>query len=157
MGDNNEHIDVDSDEFESAPKALRDAYKQLQKKFGEVVKERDGFRNRVNESALADVLTGFKNPARVRKDLLNDGIDPLDTEAVQGWISEYGDDYARGDSTPSAETTADPTGDLAAGYQRLNTTGLRKPSDQSLLDAINSLPDDLPADQMAARLRELGA
>lgn len=156
MSDNIEHFDVDSEEFADSPKGLRDAYKALQKKYAETAKERDGFRSKVNESALAGVLTGFKNPERVKRDLLSDGIDPLDTEAVQSWIGENGDDYARGSASPADdEQPAQPS--LAEQYQRLNPTGIKKPSDQALADAIKSIPDDLSADQVAARLREIGA
>ena len=44
--------------------------------------------------ALGDVLAGFKNPERVKRDLLSDGIDPLNREVVEKWLGENGDDYA---------------------------------------------------------------
>ena len=91
-----QHIDVDDEQFEDAPRALRDHVKQIQKALDEVRAERDGYRNKVNEAALGDVLAGFKNPERVKRDLLTDKVDPLDSEAVTKWMEQNAGDYARG-------------------------------------------------------------
>lgn len=100
-----QHIDVDSPEFEDAPRALRDAYKKLQKELGDVAKERDSFRSQAHSQALSSVLSdkGFKNPKRVERDLLADGIDPLDAVAVESWLTTNGDDYAVGTATPAED------------------------------------------------------
>lgn len=149
-----EHIDVDHEDFEGSPKALRDHVKKLQAALTERDKTISDFRGRETERALSDVLTGFKNPARVQRDLLADKVDPLDNEAVSKWLEANADDYARGGEA-AAETPAQD--DRASEYARLNPTGLRKPADQGLLEAIASLPDDLPPDQLAQRMREIGA
>ena len=154
-----EHIDVDHEDYEQTPKALRDHVKKLQ----DALKQRDQtiseFRGKETERALSNVLTGFKNPARVQRDLLADKVDPLDTEAVNKWLEANADDYARGDASPAADPAeqASPDATLAAQYARLQPTALRKPSDTTLQDAILSLTDDLTPAQMEQRLREIGA
>lgn len=152
-----EHIDVDSEDFESAPKALRDHVKKLQDALKSANTTISDFRSRETERALSDVLTGFKNPTRVQRDLLADKVDPLDSEAVSKWLEANADDYARGEGAVAEQAQAQPDADLAAQYARLNPTGLRKPSDQGLIDAINSLPDDLSPEQLAVEMRKLGA
>lgn len=123
MSDNNWDIDVDSEQFEDAPKALRDAYKNLKKQFGSVTTERDDFRGKWQSLAIAGSLSdqNFKNPERVKRDLLSDKVDLSDTEAVKSWLSENGDDYARGEGGASQATTEQNVdhGDEAAARQQL--------------------------------------
>lgn len=153
-----EHIDVDSEDFESAPKALRDHVKKLQDALKSANTTISDFRSRETERALSDVLTGFKNPGRVQRDLLADKVDPLDNEAVNKWLEANAGDYAQGDGA-AAETPAEqasPDATLAAQYARLNPTGLRKPADQGLMEALAAIPDDLPAHLVEQRMREIG-
>lgn len=120
-----QHIDVDSDEFNEAPKGLRDYAKQLRKQLESVTSERDQFRNQVQSQAVGSVLAdkGFKNPKRVERDLLADGIDPLDKSAVESWLSENGDDYAKGDAGQSAPPAQQQEQHQAAqaAQQQINT------------------------------------
>lgn len=114
-----QHIDIDSENFEDAPKALRDYAKQLKKALEERETEVGTLRGQLHSRALADVLAdkGFKNPKRVERDLLSDKVDPLDTEAVNAWLAENGDDYAKGEATPAAPPVQqDPN---AAGHQAI--------------------------------------
>lgn len=116
-----QHIDVDSNEFEDAPKGLRDYAKQLRKQLESVTSERDTFRNQVQSQAVGSVLAdkGFKNPKRVERDLLNDGIDPLDKSAVESWLSENGDDYAKGTEAPAPATPVHT--EAQAAQQQINS------------------------------------
>lgn len=159
MSDAIEHIDVDHEDYEATPKALRDHVKTLQAALKERDKIVSDFRSRETERALSDVLTGFKNPGRVQRDLLADKVDPLDTEAVNKWLEANAGDYAQGEGADAEASAgqASPDATLAAQYARLQPTALRRPSDSQLADAINSLPDDLTAAQVEQRLRELGA
>lgn len=135
MSDNFEHIDIDSEEYEDAPRGLRDHVKRLQSRLKETAKERDTLRGTLTSTALTDVLGGFKNPERVKRDLLADKIDPLDKSAVNEWLASNADDYARGDgaanpSPPGADNAE------AALHERFNSgAGLQQPADQSKLDA----------------------
>ena len=119
MSDNKHIIDVDSEEYEDAPKGLRDAYKALRKQLETTATERDDARTRLASRAVSDVLSnkGFKNPKRVEKDLLAEGIDPLDKSAVDAWIAENGDDYAKG-TVPASEPV--PNEDQEA-YEKLSS------------------------------------
>lgn len=106
MSDAIKHLDLDSEEFEDAPKAVRDYAKSLKKQLESVTKERDGVRTQLASSSLEKVLAdkAFKNPAKVQKDILRDGVNPLDSEAVEAWLADNSDDYAKGtQETPVAE------------------------------------------------------
>ena len=103
MSDDIRYIDVDDEQFEDAPKALRDAYKALARQHKEAASEVGQLRQKVASHALGDVLgtAGFKNPKRVEQDILRDGIDATDKTAVEAWLAANGDDYARATGTPS--------------------------------------------------------
>lgn len=120
-----QHIDIDSEDFEDAPKALRDYAKKLKAANEQLTTERDDARGRLASNAVAGVLKdqGYKNPKRVEKDLLADGIDPLDQDAVSGWLAEFGDDYAKGEVTPSAPVQTEEAAAQQAAYQQLNAGG----------------------------------
>jgi hypothetical protein len=68
MSDDIQHIDVDSDEWENTPRALRDQVKKLQKALNETRERSDGYRTQLTEKALGDVLAEhkFKNPSKVQ-------------------------------------------------------------------------------------------
>lgn len=131
MTDDIQHIDLDAPEFDGTPKSLRDAYKALQDRYKTVVTERDTYKGQATSAALGDVLAGYKNPERVKRDLLSDSIDPLNREAVEKWLGENGSDYARGDGAPAP---AVPSEDAAA-HQRLQQTELTSPADMTAFEA----------------------
>lgn len=138
MSDAIENIDVDGDEYVDTPRALRDAYKKLQSQVKDLRSERDTLKGQVTTSALAEVLKVFKNPERVKRDLLADKVDPLDNEAVTKWLGSNGDDYAKGQAAPpSTDPGNDP--DEAAAHAALNAGAeLRTPADMSKVQAFES-------------------
>ena len=127
-------IDVDAPEFDGTPKALRDHVKRVQEALKATTAERDTYRTQATSSALGDVLAGFKNPERVKRDLLSDSIDPLNREAVEKWLGENGDDYAKGDSGTAPAVTSED----AAAHQRLQQTDLTSPADMTKFDAASA-------------------
>src|SRR5687768_17294724 len=137
MTDNIEHIDVDSDEYLNAPQALRDHVKKLQDSLKTVSQERDTFRGQATTAALSGVLTGFKNPERVKRDLLAEKVDPLNTEAVNQWLAENGDDYARGEASPTPTEQSEQNGDAEA-MNRLNSVEVQSPADMTKLAAFEA-------------------
>jgi hypothetical protein len=144
MSDNIKHIDIDSEDFEDAPKALRDYAKALKKQYEQAVTERDGALKQVASRAVADVLgdKGFKNPKRVERDLLADGIDPLDSGAVEAWLADNSDDYARSESSAASapvQTQTEEQKALQQGYEAL-TGGdqLKSAADMSKWDLAQS-------------------
>lgn len=150
-------IDVDSEEWENTPKALRDQVKKLQKANGELTQTITEFRTEKVETALTGVLAGFKNPGRVKSDLLSDGVDPLDTEAVATWLGTNGDDYARGENAATAPE-GDQQEDLQAGRARLEAVAqIGTPGASNTLDVINSMPQDLSPTQAREWLIQHGA
>lgn len=92
-----QYIDVDDDDFDDAPRALREHVKKLQKQLTQVTNERDEFKSKYQSKSAVDALAGygFRNSKRVSKDLLADGVDLSDLDAVRAWVEENGDDYAR--------------------------------------------------------------
>ena len=147
-----QHINVDDEQYEDAPQGLRDYVKKLQKVNETLRTERDGFRSKVSEVALGDVLAGFKNPGRVKSDLLSDGIDPLDNEAVNKWLEKNGDDYARGQQNQAAPNEEQGQQQEVPDFGRLN--GLNQigtPSGADLADVVANPPADVAGDP--AKLR----
>lgn len=132
MSDEIKYVDADSEDFEDAPKALRDAYKKLVTAHKQATQSLAETRGQVAARAVADVLAdkGFKNPERVKRDILADGIDPTDTSAVEGWLSENSDDYARAEGAATTEQTTEETKEATTvsqevqlGYQNLSVPG----------------------------------
>lgn len=159
MTDNIQHIDVDSDDYLDAPKALRDYVKKLQRQHQDVTKDLADVRGKLASQALGDVLSskGFKNPKRVEKDLLAEGVDPLDKSAVDGWLAEFGDDYAQGEVKPAQETPVVPAEEQQA-YQQLGLGAeFRSPADMTKLDAVRSeLPEGASGADVVALLQKHG-
>lgn len=161
MSDNTiEHIDVNDEQWDNTPKALRDHVAKLQAALADRDKTIDGYRTAETDRALTDVLAAFKSPSKVRRDLLADKVNPLDSEAVGKWLDENGSDYApRGENAePAGTEQQEPQDDgQAAEYGRLTPNVARRPADVDTWERINSeIPDDLPPDQMLARLRASG-
>lgn len=108
MTDNIKHIDLDDEQYEDAPRALREYAANLKKALAEQTKRADGLATQVASRALGDVLgtAGFKNPKRVEQDILRDGIDATDKAAVEKWLADNGDDYAKAEGTPAKPNPA---------------------------------------------------
>jgi hypothetical protein len=163
MSDNIKYIDVDDEQFEDAPKALRDAYKALRKQAENLTTERDGALKQVASRAVADVLDdkGFKNPKRVERDLLADGIDPLDSSAVEAWLTSNGDDYARSEgsglSKPEHQQTEEEKA-LQEGYEAIaGGDQLKAAADLSKWDLAQSeITEDMNGEQVAAVYKRHG-
>lgn len=155
MTDNFAHLDVDAEEFDSAPRALRDAYKKLQKSYNEQGQQITDLREKQTASALSGVLAGFKNAERVKRDLLADKVDPLDNEAVTKWLEANGDDYAR------AQTPADPVTDeeteQVADYGRINAPGqVGQPAIANQEQVLANAPKDASPAELAAYFAKNG-
>ena len=148
-----QYIDVDAPEFDGSPKALRDHVAKLQEALKATSVERDTYRGQATAAALGDVLAGFKSPKRVERDLLSDGIDPLNREAVEKWLGENGDDYARGEGSPAPAVPSEE----AAAHQRLQQTELTSPADMSKVDAaMAEITPDMKGEQIQAVYRKHG-
>ena len=159
MTDNIQHLDLDSDEYYDAPKALRQYAEKQKKALDSTTKELATARGQVAAQAIGEVLSGqgFKNPKRVEKDLLADGVDPLDKSAVEGWLAEFGDDYAKGAVASDPETPSVPDEEVAA-HQALNLGAeFRQPADMTKVEAaVAELPTDATPDQVIAHFRAKG-
>lgn len=157
MTDNIQHIDVDSDEFIDAPKALRDHVKKLQQANTRLTETNTDLSGRLTATALTDVLSEFKNPERVKRDLLSDKIDPLDSEAVKTWLGTNGGDYARGEGGSAPSTDNPALAEDAAASQRMNSTDLSSPADMSKWDAAKAeITDSMTGDEVKAVYRKHG-
>lgn len=157
MSDDIQHIDIDGDEYIDAPKGLREYAKKLKSQLEATAKERNELRGQVTANALSDVLTGFKNPDRVKRDLLGDKVDPLDKEAVDKWLATNGDDYARGEAGPTAESSVDES-EVQAHQQLQNAAGgLRPAADMSKVQAFESeITKEMTGDEVLALAQKHG-
>lgn len=157
MTDNIQHIDVDSDEFIDAPKALREHVKQLQRINTRLTETNTDLSGRLTATALTDVLSEFKNPERVKRDLLSDKIDPLDSEAVKTWLGTNGGDYARGAETSTQSTDNPALAEDAAASQRMNSTDLTSPSGMTKWEAVQAeITEDMDGAAVKAVYRKHG-
>lgn len=130
MSDNYEYDDdyEFEDEQPNGPKALREQVKKLQSQLQAKDKELGKLRSSLTDRNVTDVLAGknFKNPDRVKKAILADGVDATDPSAVQTWLQENGDDYAK--AAPASEgsedepaTSVDP--EVVDAHQKLDVQG----------------------------------
>lgn len=165
MTDAIKYIDVDDEQFEDAPKALRDAYKALARQHKEVTTEAGQLRQKVASHALGDVLgnAGFKNPKRVEQDILRDGVDATDKTAVEAWLAENSDDYAKAEvkqADPDPEVQQTPEQKAAAeAFAKLQSAqgSLRQPADLSKLELAKSeITPDMTKEQVRAILLNHG-
>ena len=141
MSDKLQHIDIDSEEFEDAPKALREYAKQLKRQLDTVQADLGKANKQLASRAISDVLAdkGFKNPKRVERDLLADEIDPHDSAAVERWLAENSDDYAKGNTAPASESPAvDEHPELAQQYERANVSGDAAPAPNDKWAAVQA-------------------
>lgn len=163
MTDNIQHIDVDSDEFIEAPRALREHVKKLQSALTEREQDVSSLKGQLTSTALSDVLKGYRNPERVKQHLLGDKVDALDSEAVNKWLAENGDDYAKAEGaqpeTPGGqpnEPQVDPA-EAAAHQQIAGASDYSKPADLSALDAaLAELPKDATGSDIVEVYRKHG-
>ena len=120
MSDEYKYIDVDDEQWDGTPRALREALDKAQKALRTRDQQITEIRDQQAASVLSDVLAGFKNPERVKRDLLAEKVNPLDNEAVTKWLESNADDYARAQAP--AETPVESTDEAVAvpDYRRLN-------------------------------------
>jgi len=158
MTDNLQHIDVDSDEFIDTPKALRDHVKKLQQANTRLTETNTDLTGRVTASALNGVLTEFKNPERVKRDLLTDKVDPLNSEAVTAWLEKNGSDYARGEGASTQSSTPNVSAEEVAAHQRIANGGdLRTPADMTKFEAAKvEITKDMDGAAVAELFRKHG-
>lgn len=155
-----QYIDVDSEEFEDAPRALRAHVKKLQDRLTQVTTERDDYQSKWQARSATDALAGygFRNPKRVSKDLLADGIDLSDEAAVKAWVEENGEDYAKGEAAPAdAEQKADHSEEAQARAQIQDTASQMQPAGTDKLKAaIAEIPSDATPEQVAEVYKKFG-
>lgn len=148
-----QHIDVNAAEYDGTPKALRDHVAKLQDALKATTTERDTYKGQATAAALGDVLAGYKNPERVKRDLLSDSIDPLDKTAVEKWLGDNGDDYAKGSTEPVSAVQSED----AAAHQRLQQTDLTSPADMTVVEAaLAEITPEMDGDQVKAVYRKHG-
>lgn len=159
--------DDDYDTDESSGSSLRAQLERALKENKKLKASNDKFRKAESERQAKEVLTdqGFKNPKRVAKDLIADGVDLTDSEAVSEWLQENGDDYAKV-QTQQSETADDDTDDTtdepvvdeqtASDYARLNQTQrMATPAQRTKLEqALAQLSDDASPEEVQRVFRE---
>lgn len=156
-----QYIDVDSEDFEDAPRALREHVKKLQKQLTTVSQERDDFRGKWQSRSANDALAefGFRNPKRVSRDMLADGVDTTDPDAVKAWVSENGDDYAKGEAAaaPAAEQKEDHSEEAEAREQLNAAAADAQPAPNDRMKAaLAEITPDMTSDQVVEVYKKHG-
>lgn len=153
--DNLAHLDVDSEEFDEAPKALRDYVKKLQRQNKELGTELDGVKATAASNAVTSVLAdkGFKNPERVKAAILSDQINPLDSSAVEKWLTENGDDYAK--ATPEPAVTPPANEPPSAEEQARNAVNSLNTQPDGGVDALQKALAEITPDMSEAEVRQV--
>lgn len=158
MSDDIQHIDVDADEWQGTPRALREQVDKLQKALKTANQKITGFESERVETALSGVLTGYRNPGKVKADILRDKVDPLDDEAVAKWLKDNGDDYARDEQAPVDPSSAEEQPDPQADRAKLDAVAQIGQSGAANAEAlVASVPKDLsPAETREWLIRNAG-
>lgn len=130
MSDNYEYdegyYDDEQEQEANGPRALREELKKLKAALAAERKKSEKLQTSVVERSVADVLAGqnFKNPVAVKKAILADGVDATDAEALQSWLTENGDDYAKAASTGGNEEQPAPVdSQVVQNHDKLNVPG----------------------------------
>lgn len=160
--------DDDDHQEDQTARGLRKTIEKQNRKIKSLESENTKYRKTENERQAKEALSGkgFKNTRKVARDLLADGIDLSDSEAVNEWLSENGDDYARDENseteTPSAEENeienSEEHSEMASAFERLNNTQrMATPAHLSKYEAATAqLSDDASPDEVERVFREAG-
>lgn len=158
MTDNTSHIDLDSDEFDGTPKALRDYVKQLQKRDADRQAELDATRGQLTQFAIGNVLAdkGFANPKRVQAAILADGVNVLDQSAMDAWLAENGNDFARAGATPATPQEQDHSAEAQA-FSHLEVPGATPSGGKNRADeVIAQITPDMTPEQVRQKFLAAG-
>lgn len=170
MSDNLEDFETDTTDGSKLRKQLEAALKKNRDLETQVENFSKAERERQVNGVLGD--KGFKNPKRVSRDLLADNIDPADTTAVEKWLEENGDDYAKATQSteepkPEAQQqtqqeqepvqSAVPQ-EIVDSYQRLsNISQAANPQHASALDQVRQeVTKDMTREQVLEKLKAQG-
>lgn len=160
MADDIQYVDIDGDEYSDTPKPLRDAYKALKADHEALRSQASTLQGQLVDRELTSVLSGFKNPERVKRDLLGDKINPLDKSALDQWLGANAADYARAEGTPDPAQAEPQVPQAEIDQQRaMNNLGsnYRAPADMGKLEAVDAdLPDNFTSAQLKEAYRKHG-
>ena len=152
-------IDVDDEQYEDSPRALREHVKKIQKALQAATAERDDYKGKWQAKSANDALAGFgfKNPKRVSRDLITDGVDITDTDAVKAWVAENGDDYAKGEGTnqPVQENAHQQEADARSKIADAASQTTVAPTDK-MQAALAEIGDNATPAEVAAIFRKHG-
>ena len=158
MSDAFQYIDVDSEQFEDAPKALRDAYNKLKKRAQDQDAELGSFRSEKTQATASDVLKAKGYDPKAAKFLIQSGVDLSSESAVDSWLAEDGAFFKVGDPEATPGQTVDHA-DEAAARQAINTTAAQvtqAASTDKLKLAISEITPDMDGAAVAAVYAKYG-
>ena len=135
MSDNFQYIDVDDEQFEDAPRALRQAYDKLRKQHQSDAQELAKLRGTVQTRTASDVLKAKGYNPKAAKFLLKDGVDVNDENAVDTWLAEEGEFFKVSGEDPETAQTADHTAEAEQRAQIADTTSQAEPAGNDKMQA----------------------
>ncbi len=147
---NFQYIDVDDEQFEDAPRALRQAYAALKKAHEAEAKELSTLRTQVQTRTASEVLKDKGYNPKAAKFLLKDGIDLSDEKAVDAWLAEEGEFFKANGGTPT-EQSAEHTAEAEARSQIADATShTQTAANDKMQAALAEITDDMTTSQVLA-------
>ena len=157
MSDNFQYIDVDDEQFEDAPRALRQAYAALKKRDQQRDAELTKLRGTVQTNTATDVLKGKGYDPRAAKFLLQSGVDINDETAVDAWLAEDGAFFKTGEAPATPEQQVDHSDEQQARSAIQDATSQVQPAGGDKMKlALAEITDDMTPSQVQAVYQKHG-
>lgn len=150
---NFQYIDVDDEQFEDAPRALRQAYAALKKAHEADTKELSTLRTQVQTRTASDVLKDKGYNPKAAKFLLKDGVDLSDEKAVDAWLAEEGEFFkvAGEGGTPNPEQNVEHEAEAEARGQIADATShTQTAANDKMQAALAEITNDMTPQQVMA-------
>lgn len=158
MPDFDEFDEIDDEDQNSAPAALRSAFNKAKKQNAELAKKLEELTKKLATQSLDGLLRDKKVPANIQRWMKRDEVEPT-AEAVDQWLEENGADFGwkPGEPEPAPEATKEShevesqvethsvlsEEDIQA-YLRQQALG-QEPSQALSLDPVKSAVDNVAA------------
>lgn len=156
---NFQYIDVDDEQFEDAPRALRQAYAALKKAHEVDTKELSTLRTQVQTRTASEVLKDKGYNPKAAKFLLKDGVDLNDEKAVDAWLAEEGEFFkvAGQESTPGSEQTVEHDAEAEARSQIADATShTQTAANDRMKAALAEITDNMTTQEVMAVYKKHG-
>lgn len=155
MSDNFQYIDVDDEQYEDAPRALRQAYEALKKRDQARETELGKLRGTVKQATATDVLKAKGYDPKAAKFLIQSGVDLNDASAVDTWLAEDGEFFKV--DAPPAEPAVDHSEEQQSRSQIAEASSQVQPAaGDKMKAALAEITPDMTTAQVLAVYQKHG-